>query len=53
MFLSDQETAVDLLYYESIAGAVVKLIQSSPETPATIRVDNIIFACKIESISLV
>lgn len=38
MFLSDQETAVDLLYYESIAGAVVKLIQSSPETPATIGV---------------
>jgi hypothetical protein len=38
MFLSDQETVVDLLYYQSIAGAVVKLIQSSPETPATIGV---------------
>ncbi len=38
MFLNDQETDVDLLYYEAIAKTVVKLIRSSPETPVTIGV---------------
>lgn len=38
MFLNDQETAVDLLYYESIAKTVVKLIRKSAEAPLTIGV---------------
>lgn len=38
MFLNDQETATDLLYYEAIAKTVVKLIGKTPETPITIGV---------------
>ncbi|WP_036258236.1 Qat anti-phage system ATPase QatA [Methylocapsa aurea] len=38
MFLNDQETATDLLYYEAIAKTVVKLIRESPEAPVTIGV---------------
>lgn len=38
MFLSDQETATDLLYYEAIARTVVKLIRETPEAPVTIGV---------------
>lgn len=38
MFLNDQETDVDLLYYEAIAKTVVTLIRSNPETPVTIGV---------------
>lgn len=38
MFLNDQETAVDLLYYDAIAKTVVKLIQSNFENPITIGV---------------
>ena len=38
MFLNDQETKVDLLYYEAIAKTVVELIRERPETPITIGV---------------
>jgi hypothetical protein len=38
MFLNDQETAVDLLYYESVAKTVVKLVRSTPLAPVTIGV---------------
>lgn len=38
MFLNDQETATDLLYYESIAKTVVKLIRQTPDAPVTIGV---------------
>lgn len=38
MFLIDQETATDLLYYESIAKTVVKLIRQTPAAPITIGV---------------
>jgi len=38
MFISDQETATDMLQYEAIARTVVKLIESSPEVPITIGV---------------
>lgn len=38
MFLSDQETDVDLLYHEAIARTVIKLIRESPEVPITIGV---------------
>ena len=38
MFLNDQETGVDLLYYEAIAKTIVKLVRSTPETPVTIGV---------------
>ena len=38
MFLNDQETDVDLLYYEAIAQTVVTLIRSNPEPPVTIGV---------------
>jgi predicted KAP-like P-loop ATPase len=38
MFLNDQETATDLLYYEAIARTVVKLIRTTPEAPVTIGV---------------
>jgi len=38
MFLNDQETATDLLYYEAIARTVVKLIRESPKAPVTIGV---------------
>lgn len=38
MFLSDQETAVDLLYYESIAITVAKLIRDAEHKALTIGV---------------
>jgi len=38
MFLNDQETATDLLYYEAIAKTVVNLVRSSPEAPVTVGV---------------
>lgn len=38
MFLNDQETATDLLYYSAIAETVVKLIEKTPEAPITIGV---------------
>lgn len=38
MFLNDQETATDLLYYEAIARTVVKLIDQTPDAPITIGV---------------
>lgn len=37
-FLSDQETAIDLLYSESIAKTLVKLVRSTPTVPITIGV---------------
>lgn len=38
MFLNDQETATDLLYYEAIAKTVVRLIRETPDAPITIGV---------------
>ncbi|MFZ6047393.1 Qat anti-phage system ATPase QatA [Pseudomonas sp. CR3202] len=38
MFLNDQETATDLLYYEAIASTVVKLIRETQQAPITIGV---------------
>src|ERR1700738_5379828 len=38
MFLSDQETEVDLLYYEAIARTVVKLIGETKSSAVTIGV---------------
>lgn len=38
MFLNDQETATDLLYYESISKTVVNLIRKTPDAPVTIGV---------------
>jgi predicted KAP-like P-loop ATPase len=38
MFLNDQETATDLLYYEAIAKTVVNLIRKIPDAPVTIGV---------------
>lgn len=38
MFISDQETATDMLQYEAIAKTVVKLIEKSPGVPITIGV---------------
>jgi predicted KAP-like P-loop ATPase len=38
VFLNDQETAVDLLYYEAVAKTVVRLIRATPGTPITIGV---------------
>lgn len=38
MFLNDQETATDLLYYEAIAKTVVTLIRKTPNAPVTIGV---------------
>jgi predicted KAP-like P-loop ATPase len=38
VFLNDQETAVDLLYYEAVAKTVVRLIRQTPEAPVTIGV---------------
>lgn len=38
MFLNDQETATDLLYYEAIAKTIVRLVRKSPDTPVTIGV---------------
>lgn len=38
MFLNDQETVTDLLYYESIAKTVVNLIRKTDNAPVTIGV---------------
>ena len=38
MFLNDQETATDLLYYEAIARTIVHLIRKTPDAPVTIGV---------------
>lgn len=38
MFISDRETATDMLQYEPIAKTVVKLIEKSPGVPVTIGV---------------
>jgi predicted KAP-like P-loop ATPase len=38
MFLNDQETETDLLYYEAIAKTVVRLIRETPAAPITIGV---------------
>lgn len=38
MFLNDQETATDLLYYESISKTVARLIRETPTAPVTIGV---------------
>lgn len=38
MFLNDQETATDLLYYEAIAQTVVRFIRETPSVPVTIGV---------------
>lgn len=38
MFISDQETATDMLQYEAIAKTVVKLIEATPVSPITIGV---------------
>ncbi|WP_324700978.1 Qat anti-phage system ATPase QatA (plasmid) [Pantoea agglomerans] len=38
MFLIDQETATDLLYYSAIASTVVRLIDETPDAPITIGV---------------
>lgn len=38
MFLNDQETETDLLYYEAIAKTVVRLIHDGPKAPITIGV---------------
>lgn len=35
MFLNDQETATDLLYYEAIAKTVVRLIRETPDAPVS------------------
>ncbi|MEI6001850.1 NTPase KAP [Paraburkholderia bengalensis] len=38
MFLNDQETSTDLLYYESIARTVVRFVRETPSAPVTIGV---------------
>jgi len=38
MFLNDQETATDLLYYEAISRTVVRFIRETPLVPVTIGV---------------
>ncbi|AQH05472.1 NTPase KAP (plasmid) [Burkholderia sp. KK1] len=38
MFLIDQETATDLLYYEAIAKTVVKLVGKAVDSPVTVGV---------------
>jgi predicted KAP-like P-loop ATPase len=38
MFLNDQETATDLLYYSAIASTVVRLVDETPDAPITIGV---------------
>lgn len=38
MFLNDQETATDLLYYETIAKTVVKLVGRTRDAPVTVGV---------------
>ena len=38
MFLSDNETAIDLLYYDAIAKTVVKRVLESQSKPITIGI---------------
>lgn len=38
MFISDHETEIDLLYYDSIAKTIIKLILESPDMPLTIGI---------------
>lgn len=38
IFLSDNETKTDLLYYESIAKVVVELVKSDPEKPISLGI---------------
>ena len=38
MFLSDQETLVDLIYYDAIAKVVMKLVMASKQKPITVGV---------------
>ena len=38
MFLNDQETATDLLYFEAISRTVVRLIDASKNDPLTIGI---------------
>jgi hypothetical protein len=35
MFLNDQDTATDLLYYEAIAKTIVTLIRKTPDAPVS------------------
>ena len=37
-FISDYETAVDLLYHEAIAKTVINFVRQNPATPITIGV---------------
>jgi hypothetical protein len=38
MFLSDNETKTDLLYYEAIAGSIIALVRSEQEKPVSIGI---------------
>ena len=38
MFVSDQETEIDMLYYSSVAKTIIKLIQESTNAPVTIGI---------------
>jgi hypothetical protein len=38
MFLSDNETKTDLLYYEAIAGSIIALVRSDQEKPLSIGI---------------
>lgn len=38
MIIPDNETAIDLLYYEAIAGTIVELLKASDEQPLTVGV---------------
>jgi len=38
MFLSDNETKTDLLYYEAIAGSIIALVRSEQEKPLSIGI---------------
>jgi hypothetical protein len=48
MFLNDQETETDLLYYEAIAKTAVRLIRRTPGAPVTIGVHGDWGAGKIQ-----
>ena len=38
MIVADNETAVDLLYYESVAGTVVRLLEEQSEEPLSVGI---------------
>ena len=38
MIVPDNETAVDLLYYESVAGTVVRLLEEQSEEPLSVGI---------------